>query len=690
MINFILMNLIVYFGVHLLIKYFFKFESALDRIIAFFVLFISWIIIALQLLGVLNALFFKNIIIFNLCILFTIYLIIKALKEKGRGGRSFKELITDIDFGKTEYLCISLILGFLLIKIFVNLINPPFGWDDLNYHFTFPVEWMKNGNLINPIVVSDDPFPSYYPIAGSLLFFWLMLPFKNVFLADIAQLPFFIFSFFAILAICRKLRLNSKYAFFAACLFVIIPNYFKQLQIGYVDIMIGSLFLISLNFLMAVREKFNFSNFIIFSLSFAVFIGVKTTALAYSMYILLPFLLIVYLQKQYNLKTKISYLSLFFLILFFVGCFSYLKNLNLTGNPFYPLHVSLMGKSIFKGVIDKATFISRNEEAGYSLAKLLFHEGLGMQSLFLVFPAAFIAFPVNFLRNKNRDLFLNYLLLLPLLLYLSYRFILPIPNSRYLYSMLGLGMVSGFFLLHSLKVHIKIIKVATVIFLIASAAECARRLELCFSMILSLVLFVSFVLYHKHSKIKSLFFTKKMIILFLSITLLAVNLFFLDNRKNEYARYIKNSRYWPDATYAWDWINSNTKGNNIAYVGRPVPFPLYGENFKNNVYYVSVNNIDPIFLHDLINSNYSWGPWKDDAINMHKNFKEDNNYRGKADYSVWLNNLKKRKTDFLFIYSLHHTNEIIFPLEDEWARDHSDKFIPVFNNETIRVYKLDI
>jgi hypothetical protein len=161
-----------------------------------------------------------------------------------------------------------------------------------------------------------------------------------------------------------------------------------------------------------------------------------------------------------------------------------------------------------------------------------------------------------------------------------------------------------------------------------------------------------------------------------------------DYIKNEYPRYIKMVRYsgfWPDATEAWNWLNSNTTGNNIAYVGRPVPFPLYGTNFKNNVYYVSVNTIDPVKLHYFPNSRYRWGY---DFLGLHKNLEEKGNYRSSADYSIWLNNLMKRKTDYLFIYSLHQTEEIAFPMEDKWAKAHSDKFFPIFSNETIHIYKI--
>ena len=167
--------------------------------------------------------------------------------------------------------------------------------------------------------------------------------------------------------------------------------------------------------------------------------------------------------------------------------------------------------------------------------------------------------------------------------------------------------------------------------------------------------------------------------------IIGLQLCFIDYKNNECSRYIKNSRYWPDATKAWAWLNNNTTGNGIAYVGRPVSYPLYGTDLKNNVFYVSVKAIDPIHLHDLKNSRYRWV----DAETMHKSFEEPNNYRGNADYSVWLSNLKRRGTDYLFVYSLHHVEKNIqFPIEETWAKSHAQTFKPVFSNETVRIYRI--
>ena len=148
----------------------------------------------------------------------------------------------------------------------------------------------------------------------------------------------------------------------------------------------------------------------------------------------------------------------------------------------------------------------------------------------------------------------------------------------------------------------------------------------------------------------------------------------------------KYSGFWPDATLSWEWLNNNTLGNNIAYTGRAAVFPLYGSKFKNNVYYVSVNSVQPAKLQYFNNSNYAWSG---DFKYLLKTIEEDSNYRGKANYDIWFDNLQKTNTDLIFIYSLQQTKTIIFPLEDKWANGHPDKFSLVFSNPTIRIYKIN-
>lgn len=681
-IIFLFMNFIVGSSAFIFTYRLFGHLEAVDSLVCWFILFLSQIIFSELILGIFGMLCLKNVIILNLLFLLAVWSI--SIRKKSAFNKTYLNgLLHDALENKTRIVIVSLLLGFGLVKFFTNLINPPLGWDCLNYHFTFPVEWLKNGNLNNPLVVSDDPFPSYYPINGSLFFLWLILPLKSAFLADLGQFPFFIVSFFSVIAIARKLGLSKEYSFLAAGLFALIPNFFKQLQIGYIDIMVASLFLISLNFILRLKTKFYLKDVILAAVCFGIFIGVKSISLSYGFFILLLFIYFVFSGKDSFLSRKLGYLAVFFFILFLFGGFSYLRNFYLTGNPFYPLEVNFLGSAIFRGVIDKATFTARNEAGGYSLMKLLFHEGMGIQTFLLILPSAIMLPYIAIFKNKSKNMIINYIAVMPLILYLVYRFILPIPNSRYLYPMLGIGMITAFYFLEIIKIPINVVKVISLICAFVSASECSRSKDLIFSFIISIILIVFLSIPIIRKKISHL--PSPAQIVFCSMALIiGLNLFFSDYKKNEYERYIKNSRYWSDATLAWSWINANTNGVNIAYVGRPVPYPLYGTDYKNNVYYVSVNQVDPICLHSLHESRYRF----DSAETMHKSFLEPINYRGHADYSAWLANLDRRGSDFLFIYSLHHTGEVEFPIEDTWASLHLEKFVLVFTSPTVKIYRI--
>ncbi|MDD5255595.1 MAG: hypothetical protein PHR11_06055, partial [Candidatus Omnitrophica bacterium] len=279
-----------------------------------------------------------------------------------------------------------------------------------------------------------------------------------------------------------------------------------------------------------------------------------------------------------------------------------------------------------------------------------------------------------------------YFFLMPLLLYLVYRYLIPLPNSRYLYACLGLGMASGVYAFEKANIPARVVSAVSLLCITASAFELSKRGELVASVCAAfLFFFLSAPLLKYIKKGFGTFARRAALAVFAILLLGALN---SDYARNEYNRYIGMQRYsgfWPDATVAWQWLEQHTSGNNIAYAGRPVAFPLYGRGFKNNVYYASVNSIDPAKLHYFKESFYRWGY---DFESVHESFLQPQNYRGNADYLVWLANLLRRKTDYLFIYSLHQTDKERYPLEDGWARGHAELFQPVYEHGQIRIYKL--
>jgi hypothetical protein len=629
------------------------------------------------LLGALNL---GNLYLLNAAVLLLLLFVI----QKNKAALSFRgglgEAISKFPVNNFILFFLAALTGFSLVKICFNLVNAPFGWDSLNYHFTFAVEWLKHGNLDTPLTVSDNPCPSYFPINGSLIYLWWMFPFKNAMLADLGQVPFFAMVFLSIFKLCRKMEVSQEQSFLAAVLFTATPNYFRQMNIAYVDIMVCAWLLVALNFLFNLRKDFSLKNTVILGLSLGLLIGTKTVALSFS-FILIFFFIYLMFWERFASGWPILFL-VFFAAVIATGSVSYIKNFLETGNPLYPLSLEIVGRTVFKGVLDKANFTVFSDPKDYSLGKILFHEGMGAGAILFIIPG--LAVFVSWLIKKRKVSAFDAILLSSFLyFFVCYRYLFSLPNVRYIYPLFAIGYVIALTAITRINFPVKALRWMVLVCVIASLPEMARKSELVLSLIASFLIFAVLLIsfkYWQKNFLRSVFA--------LAIAGLFVLPFINDYyNRNEFESYVKMTKYtgfWPDAAKAWEWLNRNTCGNNIAYIGRPVPFPLYGSNFKNDVYYASVNRTDPARLHCFPQGHYSWGK---DFLSMHKSFEEVNNYRSGADYSVWLSNLSRRNTDYLFVYSLHQTKEIDFPMEDVWAKQHPDRFCPVFLNGTVHIYK---
>lgn len=665
---------------------YFASESPRYRLLALLALFYAQVIFVQLFWGIWGKLYLGNIVLSALIIFFICFFLSRqGLASLTRPGLQPNNLISEeLLPNKTAIFCLSILLGFGLVKLAINLVNPPFGWDSLNYHFTFPVEWLKQANLKNPITINDDLAPSYYPINGSLIYLWLILPLKNVFLADLGQIPFFIISFLAVYGICRRIGVLKEYSFYAAGIFTITPNFFKQMEIAYVDVMVCAWFLAGVCFLLAFYCQGKIRDAVLFAISFGLLIGTKTIALPYGAVLFIAFALaIIKRHKSFGFKNTFFLIFLSFLLVIIFGGYGYIGNYLQTGNPVYPMRVDFFSREIFKGVYDKANYSVRISSGDYSFNKILFHEGMGAGATVFLLPG-FLIYALKLLRKKIVTFDKILMFLIPITLLLIWRYVIPLANLRYLYPGLALGYAAAFSVFSINKPYKNILRVLVLICFIASCPEISNHSELVFSLLLSAAFFFSFGrMYVLVSKLR----IRHWLLLSLAgiLTLSAAN---IDYNKNEYKRYIKMVKYsglWPEAAQAWNWLNENTGRNNIAYVGRPVPFPLYGTNFKNNVFYVSVNDVDPAMIHYFPQSRYRWGK---DFLGLHKSLEAEGNYRQHPDYNIWHANLKKREADFLFVYSLHQTKEIVFPVEDAWAKEHPESFSLSFNNPIVHIYKI--
>ena len=380
--------------------------------------------------------------------------------------------------------------------------------------------------------------------------------------------------------------------------------------------------------------------------------------------------------------------SLFFTLLLVFGGYGYIRNFILSGNPLFPLHFEVLGKVVFAGVMPKATYLVRWTSEGYNLVKLFFSEGMGIQLFLLIFPATFIAPALILFKRRRRkektDFALVYFLLLPAILYFVFRYFIPQLWTRFLYPYLGVGAVLAIYLLDHLRVPLKVIRGIVVACFLASIFELSGHAELGLSMAAFIVLFFTLPLL-------SAFFSQSKYRRQVTALLIIISLagFYFGQKwylDHEYERYISEAPYQKGAAEGWKWLNDHTDEARIAYTGWPFPFALYGTDFKNDVYYVSINNIHPAQLHLFPEGNLDWPRYRTDiieAVSM-----RDENYRGKANFIQWYENLTAESTDYLYIYTFKFDKKPFSPIEDRWARNHPDKFELVLDNASARIYRV--
>ena len=682
MIIFLLMNGIVVVSSFLITYRVFKLAERVDSLICWFLLYFAQIVLVETALGFFGILTLRAILGAILALFFVVWLVVRRrVSSFDRTG--IREAGAAVVGDKVVLFGLSVIAGFALIKIYEGLfINPPLGWDCFTYHFVFPIEWIKHGNLENPIYIANDLSAAYYPFNGSLYFLWLMMPLKNVFLANMGQVPFYGLAFLATYAVARKVRLKRSSSIFAAILLTVTPNFFKQMQIGYVDVMMAALFLAAVNFLLLFYRENKFKFVVLWSLSFGLFIGLKPTGLTFGIGPFLFFILIaarIVGKKEWG--RALGYVIASLLIIAAMGGYAYLRNFIRYGNPLFPTDITVLGKHIFKGVISLSRYRASGDWAHFTFKEVLFSEGLGAQFIIFIIGGLFLSAYVFLKKRPKRiDLPVFFLLSLPVTLYLAFHFLTPLPWVRYLYAFLATGFIASLCIIDMAGIPAIVIRWLVVICVTASTFELNRRNGLCLSLAASAILF--FLL----PRIAQYRFNKRLVAAI--CVMLAISLGFLNARydKDEFKRYMAKSRFPDGEKAAWLWLRTHTGASRIAYTGRPDTLPLYGKHFTNDVFYVSVNKIHPARLHLFPSSHYIW---TDDFSALRKNMEEPGNFREYPDYDDWRRNLELERIDFFVAYSVSEAKEGTFPIEDEWAIAHPEYFARVFTSNIAHMYKVN-
>jgi hypothetical protein len=613
--------------------------------------------------------------------------------------------LTDYGLTTTIFFAMWLALG-LIVAV---LAEPSTMIDSLTYHLPMPVNWLQNARISPFYLPFSDIANSYFPSNGELLNFWVMAPFCNDLLVRLVNVGLWGVLMLALYRLNRKMEVPPQIALGALLFFAFTPLVLSQTADLTLDMAALAVFLLALGHLFEFARSLRTYDLGLFSIASGIFLGIKYSGPAYLLLLLLAWsLIVVWKRCEYTWK-KLLYHSLLIAIgIGSLGGYWYLRNFLLTGNPIFPLKFSVLGFTVFPGMVSNANYHYVTLGKNFSLDTMIklaetWVWSYGGILLILSLPALcylltlFYRLRKRFLTENNfeftlcdiRFVILVILNLGGLLLYLRtpysiMRFTQDTPittqnliwGARFGLTTSAIGVIlltqgwkqtshSKFFVL---SLPISIVQgllagyhLSSYHFIVFAQPFSVFRLWMAF-LILLLLASMGFLLQ------KIWYIKNYRALIFISMAIISLGLtgvgFYKVYQYRESHRYSVYLREYGSVAEGWRWIAENVTNSNIAYSGAlPLNYPLYGPDLSNKVRYINLSDDLDDRFHDFWAKDIHWR-----AI----------------DYENWRRNLSIWETDYLVI-------SLKTPvIETEWAASHPEYFTLVFSNEAIQIYRIQL
>jgi hypothetical protein len=222
------------------------------------------------------------------------------------------------------------------------------------YHLYFAARWWKAGRLfLIPTPFGETAAP-YFPGGGDLWFTWLITLLGSDRLARVGQLPFLLLAAVAVFATSRRLGAAASAGVIAACWFSTCIPVLLQAAEPNVDILFVAGYIVAVYFgLRYAIEDGAIGSIILAGLAAGSAWGTKATGTVF-IPVLLVIASLVIAVKRGSIARKVAHAVVLLIAVAIPCAFWFVRSAWLTGNPLYPLHVSLFGHVWLRGWYDSA------------------------------------------------------------------------------------------------------------------------------------------------------------------------------------------------------------------------------------------------------------------------------------------------------------------------------------------------
>lgn len=225
------------------------------------------------------------------------------------------------------------------------------------YHLYFASRWWKEGSLHLIATPFGETAATYFPAVGDVWLSWLMAGWGSERLAKIGQAPFVVLAGLAACGLALRLGARISAAVIASCWFLTsTPWVFFSFEAN-VDSLFVAGYLISAFFFVRQTQvpdgSFSWFSLVVGALAAGAAWGCKATGTVF-----VPVLLLIGAaaawKHQGASRSLIKPLLILALGPMVMAGYWFGRNLWLTGNPLYPLQVSVLGKVWFTGWYDSS------------------------------------------------------------------------------------------------------------------------------------------------------------------------------------------------------------------------------------------------------------------------------------------------------------------------------------------------
>ncbi len=583
--------------------------------------------------------------------------IVAAILGGVRRSRLRPQAATRPTFTAADVGLAGALVAAMAIRLRAGLHKSLFLYDTLSYHLHVPASWLAGGRLTIVPAVFGDPSSAYAPSNLELWFSFLMAPLHSDYLASAGQLPFAALGALAIAAAVREAGARREAALGGALVFLLVPEVWQQARTAMTDLGMAALLLAAVPFLFRLRREARTADLLAAAAALGLAIGTKYAAAPLA----LPFLAAVAVAAWRG-RVKAPGFAGAAAVLLATGGFWYLRNLIVTGNPWYPVATAGL-----PGLYDRAAMRAWDYHLPVgdleALGDILGAAGLG-------FTAGAIA---AFARVRP-----PLEAALALAVVAVFWFVVPYQESRFL--MAGFGLAAVAIGRAAARPPAPLGWGGLVLALIGElfALPSPDRLWL---LPIGLLAAAGAHLWRRIPPR-----ARRPAGWALGLAAGAVAVLGTARGLPAHRRGADPVRLGGELDGAWAWFGANVHDARVAYTGTNLAFPLWGPGLSNRVFYVNVAGDAGDRLHDF--GRRLPPGWRASTA-------EPAPYRDGASFDVWLRNLREARAQTLFVAALEPmaartiaADAEQFPIERAWADTHPDLFQLRYASDAARVYQI--